>query len=304
MDVSPRALRAVTFRVALRGYNVDDVDQFLERVAEGVAALQAKLDDALSRAERADAERQAATGGEDAVQRTLVLAQRTADLAIKEAKEEAARLVADARQTAERLAEEAQRQLRADLERLEGSRKQLHADVLAMQQYVENERTRVRTMLAELVRKVDSTARRPAPPPTPSTLDIPPAPDGDAYDIESDAEADIGPVEPPRPSAFEPAPVESIEHIEPEPSPFDTAERHGSDEGREPGPPPVRERREPQPPPVTGTPFAVSRPAQPRPEGPPPGPHRLAAASDSEGRDDDRAADTNEHIGLRRLLDR
>ena len=92
MDVSPRALRAVTFREKLRGYHPDDVDQFLERVSEGIAALQAKLDDALTRAERAELERSTAIEGEDAVQRTLVLAQRTADLALKEAREEAARL--------------------------------------------------------------------------------------------------------------------------------------------------------------------------------------------------------------------
>ncbi|HZN15230.1 MAG TPA: DivIVA domain-containing protein [Acidimicrobiales bacterium] len=279
MDVSPRALRAVTFRVAFRGYNVDDVDQFLDRVAEGVAALQAKLDDALARTEQAESDRAAATEGEDAVQRTLKLAQRTADLALKEAKEEAARLVADARETADRLAEEAQRQLRSDLERLETARKHLHDDVLAMQQYVEHERVRIRDVLADLVRKVDSTTRRPPAPPTATKLDIPAV--GERRIVadapEPTTPEPTAPLEPPEPPVA-PDAVESVEPPEadePEPAapePVDVTPV-------EDAPPPPR--REPQPPPMSGPPFGAARPASGPPAGPPPGPRRMAASIDA-----------------------
>ncbi len=296
MDVSPRALRAVTFREKLRGYHPDDVDQFLERVAEGVAALQGKLDAALARAEKAEVERSALTEGEDAVQRTLVLAQRTADLALNEAKEEAARLVADAQATADRLASKAQQQLRLDLERLETARKQLHDDVLAMQQYVENERGRVRTALAELVRKVDSTTRRPPPPPAPTKLDVPPAVIPRVLEPEADRAPAVEPVR-------EPPPVELPDVPKAPPAP--DAEVELAPAVPEPAPP--RIRREPQPPPVSGTPFGTARPAA-RPSGPPPGPRRFVLAeAPTDGvaeAEDESVRERDDPSGLRRLFGR
>lgn len=248
MDVSPRALRAVTFREKLRGYHPEDVDKFLERVAEGVAALQEKLEEALTRASTAEQARAEASVSEEAVQRTLTLAQRTADMALKEAKEEAARIVAEARDEADRIADEAQRQLREDLEKLETARKQLADDVRAMHQYVDQERTRVRTALSEILRKVDSTARKAPPPPAPSKLDVPPGvarPERTLRSVESPA----------------PEPVEDAELA-----------------------PPVTEpalpRREPQPPPVAGRPFGAARPAAGKPAGPPPGPRRMPDPQD------------------------
>lgn len=54
MDVSPETIRTVEFRERLRGYNQDDVDQFLERMAAGVEILQQRLRDASQRAARAE----------------------------------------------------------------------------------------------------------------------------------------------------------------------------------------------------------------------------------------------------------
>src|ERR1700733_2076376 len=104
MDITGKALREVEFRDRLRGYDTDEVDEFLERVAVGVEELQADL--AAARARVAAVERQledAPVGDDDAIRRTLVLAQRTADLAVKEATEEANRLLFDARAEAERV---------------------------------------------------------------------------------------------------------------------------------------------------------------------------------------------------------
>jgi cell division initiation protein len=325
MDVSPRALRAVTFREKLRGYHPDDVDQFLERVAEGVAALQAKLEEALGRADRAEQERTVATEGEDAVQRTLKLAQRTADLALKEAKDEATRLVTEARNEASRLAEEAQRALRADLERLEAARTQLHSDVLAMQQYVDQERTRVRTVLADLLRKVDGTARRAPAPPVAAKIDVPapPARRIVAEPPASSASPEVSSVPSPVPVpvpvpdsdfAFAglPEPAEPVEPAELTPVAHLATENGTPADGpapaSSPAPTPPRFRREPQPPPVSGTPFGAARPSSGPPSGPPPGPRRAEVAPDpspSPVQDDDTVSAANdEPSGFRRLLGR
>src|SRR2546427_674967 len=89
MDLTPQQLREVEFRERWRGYDPDQVDDLLERLAVGVETLQRQLDEARREAqERAEAD--------TAVRRTLVLAQRTADEAVTEAQANAERLVAEA----------------------------------------------------------------------------------------------------------------------------------------------------------------------------------------------------------------
>jgi DivIVA domain-containing protein len=110
MAVSPQQLRSLRFDEGIRGYDKRQVDKVIQRVADLVEDLENRL---------ADAERRAGAGGSSAeltgeaaeldetLRRTLVLAQRTADAAIKEAKEEATRLRTEARAEADELVAEA-----------------------------------------------------------------------------------------------------------------------------------------------------------------------------------------------------
>ncbi|MDQ6615931.1 MAG: DivIVA domain-containing protein, partial [Actinomycetota bacterium] len=108
MDVSPKTLREVEFREKMRGYHPEDVDQFLERVAAGIEVLQDRLRQAIERAQRAEQAATEAGGNDDALRRTLLLAQRTADLAVQEAREQAARIVAGAEQQSQSLVGDAE----------------------------------------------------------------------------------------------------------------------------------------------------------------------------------------------------
>lgn len=186
MDVSPQTLREVEFRGALRGYNPDDVDEFLDRVAAGIEILQERLRQATERAVRAEARLNDLGEGADGLRNTLVLAQRTADLAVQEAKDQAAAIVAEAEQRAaanaaeaERAAAvaavEAQRQLRAEIAELGQARDALRADVAALEAHLDSERTRVKEALAEVLRRLDAHASRAsdAPPDTPVTIPPP-----------------------------------------------------------------------------------------------------------------------------------
>jgi DivIVA domain-containing protein len=111
MDVSPKTLREVEFREKMRGYHPEDVDQFLERVAAGIEVLQDRLRQAIERAQRAEQAATEAGGNDDALRRTLLLAQRTADLAVQEAREQAARIVAGAEQQAQSLVGDAEQRV-------------------------------------------------------------------------------------------------------------------------------------------------------------------------------------------------
>ncbi len=165
MDLTPETLRTATFRDKLRGYHPDDVDEFLESVARGLDVLLARLRDATEKA-RAAAPVEPPPQTDEAV-RTLALAQRTADLAIHEAKAEAERLlkaaeqkaryaIATAEDSAVQIAENAQAELRRDLERLQAAHDQLTSEVQALGSWLEGERGRIRRALIDVADRVDN----------------------------------------------------------------------------------------------------------------------------------------------------
>jgi DivIVA domain-containing protein len=174
MEISAKVLRDVEFSGSLRGYNTDEVDEFLEQVAVAVDRLLAENRIAAERAET-DRSGRDRTGVEDeeSIRRTLVLAQRTADLAIKEAQEEAALLldqaraeaenvIADAHQAAERLATDAEQELRDEVARLIALRESLQTESDALVSLLETERARLTESLSTALRYVEQTLTPPA----------------------------------------------------------------------------------------------------------------------------------------------
>ena len=96
MDLTPDALRETTFRGALRGYNVDDVDEFVEKVAVGMTELLDQLRLASERAAAAERRFKEVASSEDAMRRTLGHAQKLAQDVQAEARREAARITDEA----------------------------------------------------------------------------------------------------------------------------------------------------------------------------------------------------------------
>ncbi len=170
MDLSAKLLREVEFRTSLRGYDTDEVDEFLEKVALTVDELQEKLRQLAYRAERAEraVSDRAAEEDADSIRRTLVLAQRTADLAVREAQEQAAvlmdaarseseKLLVDAREEAQRLTSDAQRRHADDLSRLHADRAKVTAELKELSELLETERKRLTESLRAALSLVEVT---------------------------------------------------------------------------------------------------------------------------------------------------
>lgn len=183
MDVSPKTIREVEFREKLKGYNQDDVDEFLERIAAGVEIMQERLRQATERAVRAEQKLSETTEADDAMKRTLVLAQRTADAAVEEARQQAQQIVASAQshghqivgaaeEQAARIADESQRELWNDIQRLETARDQLRADIGALDQYLGAERARLHQAMAEMLRRFDDEMPTITTPPSQHEIDL------------------------------------------------------------------------------------------------------------------------------------
>ena len=85
MDVTPRDLRDMDIREGFRGYNRDDVDELLERAATTIESLQDQLAKAQDRVSSLESDAGRGRENEDMLQRTLLLAQKTAHEAIADA---------------------------------------------------------------------------------------------------------------------------------------------------------------------------------------------------------------------------
>jgi len=138
MELTPKVFRDVQFREKLRGgYHPEDVDEFLEQAALGVEALLDSLRQANERAQRAEQTASEATATDDTLRRMLLMAQRTADQAVKEARQEAEELVSSARAQADSiLAEADERGRRAYESALTESRESMQKADDALQQAV------------------------------------------------------------------------------------------------------------------------------------------------------------------------
>jgi DivIVA domain-containing protein len=202
------SLRTVEFRQTLRGYHIDDVDEYLERVAVDAEALQEQVRQAGERLRQA-AERIAQLEGmlqevqlqpqasapvsDDTLQRTLLLAQKFVDqtqaeaeaqarVLVSDAEDRARRVLNDAEQRAKSVTEDTERHLREEITRLETIRAQLAGDVETIGRHMENERNRLRGALSDMLTWVDEhvqpsgsiLAQRPAPRPAPPRDDLPP----------------------------------------------------------------------------------------------------------------------------------
>src|SRR6516165_159348 len=166
MDVSPKTLREVEFREKMRGYHPEDVDHFLEEVAAGLEVQQERLRQAVERAQRAEAAAAEAGGSDETLRKTLILAQRTADMAVQEAREQAARILAGAEQQAQamlsdadekgrRIHEDAIAESRAELSSLETARAQSQQDVDTLNRWLEEHKAHLKETLTEAIAVVE-----------------------------------------------------------------------------------------------------------------------------------------------------
>lgn len=172
-------LRTVEFRLGLKGYNVDEVDEYLERAAVEAEALRDQLRQANDRlrlaAERikslesgrpaAQAPAPAASpaaspaavaASDEALKETLEMARKFVAQAKAESEAEARKVVASAEEKARQITSEAQQRLRDEVQRLEGMKARLTTDVRTMSQHLDNERTRLRAALGDVLSWIDA----------------------------------------------------------------------------------------------------------------------------------------------------
>lgn len=190
MEIDARTIREVEFREKIRGYNPDDVDDFLEQVAVAFEVMEDRLKAAGTAAEgqtgvlpeakdqrtsivsapidRSKSTRSSFEFDDDIIQRTLLLAQKTADTAVREAEELAATMVQEAKvkaealmtqanQRAREIVEEASNRARDEVLELAKSKDRLLGELGQLNSKVSVARGQMKQLLQNMLEQIDET---------------------------------------------------------------------------------------------------------------------------------------------------
>jgi len=198
------AIDTVAFKVGLKGYNVDEVDDFLERISaesrqlkDQLAQMRLQLRQASERISQLQsgasapatgpvpvvapapsplpAARFTAGGGAEQVTSMIVMAQQFIEQAQQEAEEKAREMTSVAQERAREIVAEARSRAEDEVNRLNGLKQRLSEDVDTLSRQLETERTRLTAVLAEFSRWVESSFQVGGrPPSTPATAPSPP----------------------------------------------------------------------------------------------------------------------------------
>ncbi|HVB18979.1 MAG TPA: DivIVA domain-containing protein [Acidimicrobiales bacterium] len=175
------AIETVAFKVGLKGYNVDEVDDFLERLAVETRQLKdlvqqqrQQLRQASERISQLDARGPQAppaapasapgpapartgSGGAEQVTSMIAMAQQFIESAQQQAEAKAKELTASAQERAREIIAEARSRAEDEVNRLNGLKQRLSEDVDTLARQLESERARLGGWLAEFTRWVESS---------------------------------------------------------------------------------------------------------------------------------------------------
>ena len=144
--ISAREINEKQFHDAWRGYNQEEVDDFLDRVAEAIDGLQRENDALKARLEELDQKVESAKASEEMLKKTLESAQVAAQEAITSARSKAEEIVRDAEERAQKARDElrmrvetAEQQVRQRTEEIEreqeGRRREIQDSVDRLQAF-------------------------------------------------------------------------------------------------------------------------------------------------------------------------
>lgn len=149
--LTPSDIEQKTFSTALRGYDLDEVDDFLDEVVSSIRDLQEELAEARSSAAKSPEP----VADESAVGRALIAAQSAADQILAAARDDADRALANAKEEADRLITEAQEQAEEFIAERDSKKAQAEAEMQALSEHVSNIRTQLALLATAVADKLD-----------------------------------------------------------------------------------------------------------------------------------------------------
>jgi cell division initiation protein len=149
--LTPADIQEKTFSTSLRGYDLDEVDDYLDEI---VATIK-ELNEQLAEARSAAAKSPEPVADESAVGRALIAAQSAADQIMAAAREDSDRTLANAREEAERLVAEAQEQAEEFVAERDSKKAEAEAEMKMLSEHISNIRTQLALLATAVADKLD-----------------------------------------------------------------------------------------------------------------------------------------------------
>jgi DivIVA domain-containing protein len=169
VPLTPADVANKQFKITFRGYSLDEVDAFLDEVESELGRLLRENSELASGRPAAPAFQAPAPvaappptaplapgEGQEAALRTLLLAQRTADEVVAEARAEAAKIVADAQGRADNVDNEIQARISAAMGGLDQRKRELEVQIEDLRSFEREYRTRLKAYLEGQLRDISS----------------------------------------------------------------------------------------------------------------------------------------------------
>jgi cell division initiation protein len=239
------SLRTVEFKLGMRGYVVDEVDEFLDRAAAEADHLkdqlrqqQLQLRQAAERINQLEAERRGAAAvpppaaapvapvappvpaaattavaaaGTEQITRMIAMAQQFVDQTQREAETKARELTVAAQDKAREIVADAQNRAQDEVTRLNGLKQRLSEDVDRLARQVDQERQRLRAQLSEFLTWVDESLRTQEAPVIAAPVAVPAPPSAPVVPpapvVAAAAESASSPIPPPAPPRSTPTTI-------------------------------------------------------------------------------------------------
>lgn len=163
MEPTAREIHEKQFHDAWRGYNQEEVDDFLDRIAASYERLQRENAALQKRIGELDQAVAASRDTEDMLKKTLVTAQRAAEEAIATAKAKADQLIGEAEERSKRAHAEADRK-NAELEQQHANRRRdLDLEIDRLKAFESELRQKLKAFLEHQQRALDGLGTAEAP---------------------------------------------------------------------------------------------------------------------------------------------
>lgn len=144
MNLTPIDVEQKAFTQALRGYQMDEVDDFLDEVVATLRSYEQRVREAQDKIRALESDTTSRGGDESEISRAIITAQRSAD-----------RLLAEARAEAETIRSQAEADTAAALKKRDDEQNRLQGEVSGMRELVTSLRAKLSALAAAVTSEVD-----------------------------------------------------------------------------------------------------------------------------------------------------
>jgi cell division initiation protein len=144
LNLTPIDVEQKAFTQALRGYQMDEVDDFLDEVVATLRSYEQRLREAQDKIRALESDTSSRGGDESEISRAIITAQRSAD-----------RLLAEARAEAETIRGQAEAETAAALKKRDDEQNRLQGEVSSMRDLVGSLRSKLSALAAAVTGEVD-----------------------------------------------------------------------------------------------------------------------------------------------------